>query len=127
MLPHVPQLFTSVRRFTSQPSPAMPLQLLYPELHVPTMQPPPTHPSMATLGREQTLPHPLQLFGSVLVLTHVPLQLVVGGPQVAEHVPMLYTYPPGQFLPAFPPMQSADAPQYWLLVLGSMQVPPQLI
>jgi hypothetical protein len=35
--------------------------------------------------------------------------------------------PPGQFVPAFAPMQLPDAPQYVLFDVGSMQEPPQLI
>jgi hypothetical protein len=77
-LPHEPQLLLSVKRFTSHPSDAMPLQLANPELQEPTMHPPPTHPSMATFARAHTLVQPLQLFGSVCVLTHTPPQLVNG-------------------------------------------------
>jgi hypothetical protein len=42
----------------------------------------------------QTLPHELQLFGSVCVSTHCPLQAVSGGEQVLTHCPDWQTLPP---------------------------------
>ena len=72
---HEPQLALSVSRFVSQPLLELPSQLPKPESHVPK-----THVPLLQLGvsfgNEQAWPQLPQLFGSVLRLTHTPLQAV---------------------------------------------------
>src|ERR1700674_5220305 len=70
--PHVPQLFTLVLTFTSQPSEVSPLQLAYPALQAAITQVPPLQAAVA-FGIMQRLPHAPQLFGFVLRFTSQPL------------------------------------------------------
>jgi hypothetical protein len=76
-LPHRPQLPTLVLVFTSQPSPAMLLQLAKPALHVPTPHAPAAHVCVMTLASAQRLMHAPQWFGSALVLTSQPSPAVL--------------------------------------------------
>ena len=60
-------------------------------------------------------------------LMQVPPQLISGVGQLTPHMPPLQTSPPVHAVPAFAPLQLPLAPQFELLVFGSMQLPPQLI
>ena len=57
----------------------------------------------------------------------VPLQLMRPVWQVSPQVPPEQMSPDGHAVPALAPLQSSLAPQCVLLVVGSMQVPPQLM
>jgi hypothetical protein len=61
---------------------------------------------------------------------HVPLQLISPAWQVTTHTLLPHTDPAGQVSPAVPTPAVPHcpvAPQYWLLVVGSTQDPPQSI
>jgi hypothetical protein len=94
-------------------------------LHVPFEQ---TWPAWQTLPEcvpEQSALAPqkeLLLRGSM----HVPLQSMSSVWQDRLHVPFEQIWPAWQTLPECVPEQSALAPQWELLLLGSMQAPLQL-
>ena len=70
-LAHPPQLFTSVWLFTLHPCESTPSQFANPVLHM-MLQAPATQVGVAFACVGQTLPHVLQLFGSVSTSTHAP-------------------------------------------------------
>jgi hypothetical protein len=88
-LPHVPQLSTSLPRFTSQPSPFMPLQSPKPVMQE-RPQAPPVQKAVA-LADPHAFPHAPQLAGSCWVFTQVLPQSVV---------------PPVHWSPQAPPEQT---------------------
>ena len=67
----------------------------------------------------QAIPHALQLFGSVLRLTHVPLQLFSPDWQVSPHMPPEQTSPAGHTV--------VQEPQCALSVCSFTHVPPQFV
>jgi hypothetical protein len=71
LLPHVPQLFTSVPTDVSQSVPGLPGQCAKPWLQLPTSHIPPVHAGVP-LAVTQTIPHPPQLPVDVCVLTSQP-------------------------------------------------------
>jgi len=128
-LPQAPQLVL-VFSGVSQPFVASPSQLPNPVVQVPTAQALSTQAFVVTFGSAHTRLHPKQLFGSLDVLTHAPLHGTRGDAQLALHVLPEQTWPaphatPGE--PASPTPHPRVAPQYRLLVSGSMQPPLQLI
>lgn len=75
-LPHMPQLFGSVRMLTSQPSICLLLlQSAKPAAQVP-LQKPAVQVTVSMWLGEQTVPHAPQFVTLVEVLTHAPLQAV---------------------------------------------------
>ena len=67
-----------------------------------------TQVAVAFAGGVQALPQVPQLCGSVAVLGHEPLQLVVGGGQLVTHFPSAHTW--------FIPQAMAQPPQLALSV-----------
>ena len=76
--PQAPQLLTLVVILTSQPLAGLLSQSAKPGLQLATVHVPPLHPAVP-LATAQTFPQLPQLFGSVLVLTQTPPQMVCGG------------------------------------------------
>jgi len=69
--PHPPQLLVSLLVPTSQPSPGIPLQLAKPLLQPEIVQVPDVQPGVP-FGAAQVVPHPPQLFGSLVVAASQP-------------------------------------------------------
>jgi hypothetical protein len=96
--------------------------------HVPPEQTSPIGQVAPTFGPKQSVEAP-QWRGFVLGSVHVPPQLTRPAPHVVWHAPLEHTWPEGHAPPgepASPAPQAPVAPQYWLLLRGSMQLPPQL-
>lgn len=66
------------------------------------------------VGLAQVAPQALQLFGSIIVLVHMPEQFVRPDPQVVPHVPLLQAVPAGHTWP--------QEPQFWSSLLGLVQI-----
>jgi len=73
-------------------------------------------PAMHTLPPVHAMPHPPQLFTSVIVLTQAPVQLVVPPGHMVVHV-IEHTCVAVHIVP--------QAPQFWGSVAVSTQIPPQ--
>ncbi len=116
-LPHAPQLVPLVRLLISQPSEGVPLQSRNPAMHV-NPQVPPVHSAVAFGRAGHDRPHALQLAGSALRLTQVPLQLVCPAPH--ETITQL---PPEHVRPAAHTMP--HAPQLTLSVIEFTHTPLQ--
>jgi hypothetical protein len=144
MWPHVPQLSTSLARFSQKPlqldSPAaqqmpvvlpvgmaqLPLAQLPLAVQAPPAATPEQTPAVQVPPVPQTLPHPPQFAASVCVFTHaVPQSVEVGAVQVMPHVPDVQVGVP---VPAVGPGQTVpQAPQLVALVVVSVQVPAQFV
>ena len=112
-----PQLTLPVGQEVAQ---APPVQMLPAGQTAPSLLPPPT------LEQSPVAPQKVRL---VLGSTQVPPQLTRPDWQDSWQVDPLQTWPAGQVAPALPAPatpQPVVAPQYWRLVVGSMQVPLQL-
>jgi hypothetical protein len=122
-------LLLSVSRLTSQPSATVPLQLRKSgaQLAIPQAE---LAQKLVALGTAGQGAQPLQWPGSKRGSTQEPLQAMSGAWQLAWHTPAVHTLPaphtaPGLPLPPAP--QAPVAPQFAALVVGSTQMPPQLI
>jgi hypothetical protein len=63
----------------------------------------------------------------VLGSTHVPPQAISDPLHVVAQAPLVHTCPSAQTVPALEPAHVPEAPQYVVLMRGSMQLPPQAI
>jgi hypothetical protein len=96
----------------------VPLAQTFPLLHaVPAVPASAPHPAVA--------PQYVMLESGSM---QVPLQLTSFAGHETWQTPLAHTLPPAQTAPALPPASAVPhpsvAPQFWRLVLGSMQMPP---
>ena len=93
----------------------------------------PTHVPATHVLFAQTFPHPPQFASSVCVFAQYAPASPAAGHDVspAAHVsvqtPAAQFCPAGHAVPTVVPLHAPDAPQYWLLVFGLTQAPPQPI
>jgi hypothetical protein len=117
-LPHAPQLPGSVLVLVSQPSEALPLQSLKPELQEKMLQAPATQAAEPLLTM-QTFPQAPQLLGSVCSFTQEAPHSTCPAGQEAEQTPRLQVVPVLQTVP--------HAPQLLLSVCSFTHVPLQFV
>jgi hypothetical protein len=99
--PQPPQLLGSVLVLVLQPLLGLPVHAAKPALHT-TKQVLLEQMAVALLAPGQTLPQPLQLFGSKRGSTHEPLHATSGEAQLAVHVPLEHTWPVVHLVPHAP-------------------------
>ncbi len=106
--PHAPQSAVVLARLVSQPLDAMPSQSPKPAEQVPTVHAEDTHPSAVVWVRAHTVPHALQLEGSLEVLAQYPEHVVSGDAQVVVHAPPEHTVPAAHVWPHAPQLALSD-------------------
>jgi hypothetical protein len=116
--PHPPQLFVAVDVFVSQPFAGLPSQSPRLASHTNAHRPA-AHTLVALARAGHAVPHALQLAGSLLRLTHAPLQLVRPAVQLVAHTPAEHTWPAAHVRP--------QAPQLLLSDCRSRHVPEQFV